>query len=359
MTPSGHSTTNFAVLHNVVSAPDDVVGLAPRVEGHMRRRDFISLVGGAAAWPLAAHAQQPAMPVIGFLQIGAPSSWDFTGFRQGLKEAGYVEGQNLMVEYRWANDDPNRLAELAADLVRRQVRVIVAFGSIVAVRAVMVATSTIPIVFGFGSDPVQQGIVASLNRPGGNVTGMTSLSGELFGKQLGILRELLPNAAHFGVLSNPKAPVHELVAKDVSAAASIIGVTVEVMTASARDEIDAVFARLVNDKRVQGLLVSNDPLFLAARVQLAILAARFVVPAIYPFREQAEAGGLLSYGPDLADRDREVGNYVGRILKGERPVDLPVKQQSKFEFIINLRTAKALGLSISNSMQLLADGVIE
>jgi putative ABC transport system substrate-binding protein len=326
----------------------------------MRRREFITLFGGAmAAWPLPTRAQQSAMPVIGILQIGAPSSWDFTGFRQGLKEAGYVEGQNLTMEYRWANDDPDRLAELAADLVRRQARVIVALGSTLSVRAAKAATNTIPIVFGMGSDPVQLGLVGSLSRPGGNITGMTSLSSELFGKQLGILHELLPQAAHFAVLSNHKSPIHELVVKDAQAAAAVIGMTIEILPASTRDEIDAVFARIANEKDVRGLLVSNDPLYIAARVQLAILAARFVLPAIYPFREQAEAGGLLSYGPDLVDRDRQVGHYVGRILNGERPADLPVLQQSKFEFIINLRTAKAFGFTISNSMQLLADWVIE
>ena len=326
----------------------------------MRRREFITLFGGAmAAWPLPTRAQQSAMPVIGILQIGAPSSWDFTGFRQGLKEAGYVEGQNLTMEYRWANDDPDRLPELAADLVRRQVRVIVALGSTLSVRAAKAVTETTPIVFGMGSDPVQWGLIASLSRPGGNITGMTSLSSELFGKQLGILHELLPQAAHFAVLSNHKSPIHELVVKDAQAAAAVIGMTIEILPASTRDEIDAVFARIANEKDVRGLLVSNDPLYIAARVQLAILAARFVLPAIYPFREQAEAGGLLSYGPDLVDRDRQVGHYVGRILNGERPADLPVLQQSKFEFIINLRTAKAFGFTISNSMQLLADWVIE
>ena len=326
----------------------------------MRRREFITLFGGAmAAWPLPTRAQQSAMPVIGILQIGAPSSWDFTGFRQGLKEAGYVEGQNLTMEYRWANDDPDRLAELAADLVRRQARVIVALGSTLSVRAAKAATNTIPIVFGMGSDPVQLGLVGSLSRPGGNITGMTSLSSELFGKQLGILHELLPQAAHFAVLSNHKSPIHELVVKDAQAAAAVIGMTIEILPASTRDEIDAVFARIANEKDVRGLLVSNDPLYIAARVQLAILAVRFAVPAIYPFREQAEAGGLLSYGPDLVDRDRQVGRYVGRILKGEKPADLPVQQQSKFELAINLLTAKAIGLTIPPSVQSLADKVIE
>ena len=323
------------------------------------RREFIAGLGGAAAWSLEAPAQQPAMPVVGLLQTGAPSTWNFTGFRQGLKDMGYLEGQNLMIEFRWADNDLDRLPELASDLVHRQVRVIVALPGNAAVRAAKAVTNTIPIVFGFGSDPVQQGLVASLNRPGGNVTGMTSLSNELFGKQLGMLHELLPQASHFGFLSNPKTPVHELAVKDVQAAASAMGGTIEVLTASTSGEIDTVFARLVNEKRVQGLLVSNDPLFLVARVQLAILAARFAVPAIYPFREQAEAGGLLNYGPDLADRDRQVGRYVGRILKGEKPADLPVLRQTKFELVINLKTAKALGLTIPETLLATADEVIQ
>jgi putative ABC transport system substrate-binding protein len=325
----------------------------------LRRREFIAALGGAAAWPLTARAQPPAMPVIGLLQSGPPSSWDFTGFRQGLKDTGYVEGRNLAVEYQWANDDLDRLPQLAADLVRHRVRVIVALGSTLAVRAAKAATDTIPIVFGFGVDPVQQGLVASLNRPGGNVTGMASLSNELVGKQLGMLHKLLPQASHFGVLSDPRMPVHEEVVKGAQVAASAIGGTIEVLTASTTGEIDAVFVRIANEKRVQGLLVAPEPPLRGARVQLAILAARFAVPAIYPLREHAEAGGLLSYGPDVAVRDREVGRYVGRILKGEKPADLPVQQQSKFEFVINLQTAKAIGLTIPAQMQSLADKVIE
>jgi putative ABC transport system substrate-binding protein len=326
----------------------------------MKRRDFITLLGGAAAaWPLAARAQQPAMPVIGLLQSGAPSSYNLSGFHLGLKDAGYVEGQNLAIEYRWANDDPGRLPELAADLVRRQVRVIVAIASALSAEAAKAATSTIPIVFGIGGDPVQLGLVASLNRPGGNVTGINSLAVELVGKRLGILHELLPQAAHFGLLGNPKSAVHESVVKDARAAALAIGRTIEVLNASTSREIDAVFARLADEKRVHGLLVSNDPFLFAQRVPLAILAARYAVPAIYPFREQADAGGLLSYGPSLANRDREVGHYVSRILNGGRPADLPVQQESKFELVINLRTARLLGLTVSNSMQLLADEVIE
>ena len=310
-----------------------------------------------AAWPVVARAQQPAMPVIGLLQIGAPSSYSFAGLRQGLKEAGYVEGQNLAVEYRFANDDPGRLPELAADLVRRRVRV--SWPLLPPPGAARVATSTIPTVFGNGGDPLRQG-VASLNRPGGNVTGMTSMSGELIGKQFRTFHDLLPKAEYFGVLSNHKNPAsHEPFIRDVKAAASAIGCTIEVLTASTSDEIDSVFAHLAEEKRVQGILVSNDPFFLARRVQLAILAARYSVPAIYPFREQGEAGGLMSYGPNLADRDREVGHYVGRILKGEKPADLPVQQATKLELVINLKTAKALGLTIPETLLAIADEVIQ
>jgi putative ABC transport system substrate-binding protein len=326
----------------------------------LHRREFITLLGSAAAWPLVAWAQRTEMPVIGLLQSGPPSSWDFTGFRQGLKDTGYVEGPNLRVEYQWANDDPGRLPELAADLVHRRVRVIVTLGSNVAARAAKAATDTIPIVFGFGFDPVQQGLVASLNRPGGNVTGMTSLGNALVGKQLGMLHELLPQASHFGVLSDPKAgPAHELTIKDAQDAASAIGGSIDVLTASTSREIDAAFARIANEKRVQGLLVGSRSFLLAARVQLAILAARYVVPAIYPFREAAEAGGLLSYGPNLVDRDREVGRYVGRILKGEKPADLPVMQPTQFELVVNLKTARALGLTVPPTLLALANEVIE
>jgi putative tryptophan/tyrosine transport system substrate-binding protein len=251
------------------------------------------------------------------------------------------------------------MPELAADLARRKVRVIANLGSATATRAARDATNTIPIVFGFGVDPVKQGLVASLNQPGGNVTGIISRSDELFGKQFGIMHELLPQASHFGFLANPKSMVHEKVVSDTQAAAGALGQTVEILDARTSADIDAVFAHIGNEKRVQGLLVSNDPLFIGQRVQLAVLTARYAVPAVYPFRKQTEAGGLLSYGPNLADRDRQVGVYVGRILHGENPGDLPVQQMSKFELIINMKTAKALGLIIPNSLQLLADEVIE
>ena len=323
----------------------------------MRRRELIALLGSAVAgWPFAARAQQPAMPVIGLLQIGTPTSWDLTGFRQGLKDAGYVEGQNLAIEYRFANDDPARLSVLADDLVHRQVRVIVCISSALAVRAAKDATNTIPIVFGYGIDPVKQGVVASFNHPGGNVTGAISRTNELFGKQVGILHELLPQAVHFGVLASSRSTIHETIVKETQAAASAIGGTIEVLDVSTSSEIDEAFARLGNEKKMQGLLVTNDPIFVTLRVQLA---ARYAVPVISPFRQIVEAGGLLSYGPNLAERDRQAALYVGRILNGENPADLPVQQMSKFELMVNMKTAKVLGLKVPPTVLALADELIE
>jgi putative ABC transport system substrate-binding protein len=326
----------------------------------MQRRDFIKIVAGSAIiWPLAARAQQPTLPVIGLLQIGTPSGYDLSGFRQGLKDVGYVEGENLAIEYRFANDDPARLSALASDLVGRQVRVIAVLVSGLAARAVKDATNTIPIVFGYGADPVKQGLVANLNRPGGNATGIISLGNELYSKQLGILHELLPQATHIAVLANPQGLIYESIVNDTRAATSAIGQTIEILNASTDTEIDAVFMRLRDEKSAQGLLVTNDPFYIARRVQLAILAARYAVPTIYPYREMAEAGGLLSYGSNLAERDRQAGIYVGRILKGEKPADLPVQQMSKFELVINSKTAKGLGLAIPPGVLAIADEVIE
>jgi putative tryptophan/tyrosine transport system substrate-binding protein len=326
----------------------------------MQRRDFIKIVAGSAIiWPLAARAQQPTLPVIGLLQIGTPSGYDLSGFRQGLKDVGYVEGENLAIEYRFANDDPARLSALASDLVGRQVRVIAVLVSGLAARAAKDATNTIPIVFGYGADPVKQGLVANLNRPGGNATGIISLGNELYSKQLGILHELLPQATHIAVLANPQGLIYESIVNNTRAATSAIGQTIEILNASTDTEIDAVFMRLRDEKSAQGLLVTNDPFYIARRVQLAILAARYAVPTIYPYREMAEAGGLLSYGSNLAERDRQAGIYVGRILKGEKPADLPVQQMSKFELVINSKTAKALGLAIPPGVLAIADEVIE
>jgi putative tryptophan/tyrosine transport system substrate-binding protein len=324
----------------------------------MKRREFITLLGGAAAWPVTAGAQQPVMPVIGVLHIATPFVYSLAGFRQGLKEAGYVEGQNVAVEYRWANNEVNHLPELATDLVRRRVNVIVALASGQAAVAAKAATTTIPIVFGHGADPVQLGLVASMNRPGGNVSGVISMSGELGGKQIGLLHELLPRASRFAILIKPDNPAGEGLIKDAQAAASAIGRQLEVFTASTNSGIDAAVASLVQ-KRAEALLVTTDPLFNDRRVQLVTLTARHAIPVIYPFREYAEAGGLMTYGPNLADRDRQVGVYTGRILKGEKPADLPIMRSSKFEFIINLQTAKLLGIDVPPSLLAVADEVIE
>jgi len=324
----------------------------------MRRRDFFTLLGGAvAAWPFAAQAQQ-LMPLIGMLEAGPPNSWDFTGFRQGLKDAGYLESQNLAIEYRWADGNENRLREMAAELVQRKIAVIVTLGSAPAASAAMGATSSIPIVFGYGGDPIKLDHVKSINKPGGNVTGMTSLSGELAGKQLGILRELLPQAERFGFLDNPRSVTYAHRLKDSQIAANVAGLTVEVLLAASGVEIDRIFANL-EEKRMHGLIVGPNPIFFAQRSQIVQAAARSVIPAIYSFREYVQAGGLMSYGPSLSERDREVGHYVGRILKGEKPGDLPIVQSAKFELVLNAKTAKALHLVIPNSMQLLADEVIE
>jgi len=276
------------------------------------------------------------------LAFGTPTSYDLEAYREGLKEAGYVEGQNLAIEYRFANDDPFRLSELASDLVRSRVRVIVAVASGLAVRAAKDATNAIPVVFGYG-----------------NITGVISLAEALYGKQLGIMHELLPHAIHFGVLANPNSTLRELIVKDTQTAASALGLTVEILDAGSDDDIDALFKRLGEEKQVQAMLITNDPFFIGRRERLAALAARYALPSIYPFREMAEAGGLLSYGPSLASRDRQAALYVARILKGESPADLPVVQVNKFELVINQKVAKALGLSFANSMQLLADEVIE
>jgi len=293
------------------------------------------------------------------MAAGAPSSYDLSGYRQGLKDAGFVEGKNLLIEYRWGNDDPALMSAQADDLVRRRVQVIVAAASGLVAHAAQKATGTIPIVFGFGIDPVQQGLVTSLNHPGGNVTGVTSRASELFGKQISLFHELVPQATRVGVLANSVSVQLAAVTHDSQSAASALGLSADILTVATAADIDGLFARLAAEKRIEGLIVSNDPLFIAQRVQLATLAAQHALPAIYPFREMAVAGGLMSYGPNLAERDREAGRYVGRILRGEKPGDLPVEQMSKFALVINMKAARALGLPVSNSLQLLADEVIE
>ena len=320
----------------------------------MRRREFITLVGGAAAtWPLAARAQQP-LPVIGFLATGAI---ELAGFREGLRETGYVEGQNVAFEYRSAEIERGRLPELAADLVRRRVAVIVAVSSS-ATLAAKPLTTTIPIIFLTSRDPVQDGLVASLSRPGGNVTGFTGMSQELTGKRLGLLRELLPGATRFAVLIDRNGPNAPLNTRNAQAATMALGRQIEVLTAGTDRDIDTAFATLLQ-KRVDALVVDPNSVFDVHRAQIVTLAARHAVPVIYPSRADAEAGGLMSYGSSFADLVRQVGIHVGRILKGEKPADLPVQRAIKFEFIINLKTAKALGLTVPPTLLAIADEVIE
>ena len=327
----------------------------------MRRREFITLLGCAAvACPRAALAQS-SVPVIGFLNSGTPHDYapQLAGFRQGLREIGYTEGQNVAIEFRWAETQYDRLPGLAADLVRRQVAVIVATGSAVSAIAAKSATATIPIVFTLGGDPVQVGLVASLNRPGGNVTGVSLFNSTLAAKRLELLHELVPAARVIAMLINPANPNIESVTRAVEAEAPRIGLQIVVLKASSAAEIETAFGTLSQHK-VEAVLVGGDAAFDTSwRNQIIELAARYAVPAIYNWRDIALAGGLASYGSSFAEGYRLAGIYTGRILRGERPADLPVQQPTKFEFVINLKTAKTLGLTISNQMQLLADEVIE
>jgi putative ABC transport system substrate-binding protein len=327
----------------------------------MRRREFITLLGGvAAAWPLAARAQQAAMPVIGFLDSTSPDSYAdrLRGFRQGLKDTGYVEGETVAIEYRWAENQIDRLPELAAELVRRQIAVIVA-GAPPSTFAAKAATTTIPIVFGVGVEPVQAGLVASLARPGGNLTGINFFSTELAGKRLELLRELVPAAIRVAVLVNPaNAAIAESTLRDVEAAARAMGLQIHVLNANSSREIDAAYTTFVRE-RPDALFVSSSPFFTSRRVQLAQLAARHALPAIYAVRDYAEAGGLISYGASLRDAYHQMGVYTGRILKGAKPADLPVVQASKFELVINAQTARMLGLDVPPSLLARADEVIE
>jgi ABC-type uncharacterized transport system substrate-binding protein len=326
----------------------------------MRRREFITLLGGGAvAWPLAARAQQPAMPVIGYLNNGSPESdaSRLTGLRRGLNEIGYVEGRNFVIEYRWAGNQADRLPALAADLVQLRVTVIVAAGLLPALAA-KAATTSIPIVFNVAADPVQLGLVASLNRPGGNLTGTNSLIGELGAKGLAVLHELMPSIATIGFLENPNNPVSGLMRRDVLAAAPVVGLKVQILKAGTDREIDAAFVSLVQ-AQTGALLVGNDPLFNSRIEQLVALAARHAIPTMYSWREFVVAGGLISYGLSLIENYRQTGLYTGRILKGEKPVDMPVMQTTKLELAINLKTAKALGLDVPPSLLSIADEVIE
>jgi ABC-type uncharacterized transport system substrate-binding protein len=326
----------------------------------MRRREFISLLGGAVAVrPLAAHAQQPAIPVVGFLFAGPPEpdgAIVAAAFRKGLGETGYVEGRNVTIEYRWAEDQNDRLPALAADLVRRRVAVIATPNNIAATFAAKAATTTIPIVFSAAVDPVQTGLVASLNRPGGNITGVTSMNVELGAKRLGLLREMVPGAARFAVLINPNFPAAESAVTDLKAAAATIGRQIEVLYAGTNRDIETAFASL-GQKRIDALLFGNNlPL---SNVQLGMLAASHAVPAIHFSRAFAEGGGLMSYGTNLDDQAHQVGLYTGRVLKGEKPADLPVMQAIRFDFVINLKAARALGLEIPPGLLAIADAVIE
>jgi putative ABC transport system substrate-binding protein len=324
----------------------------------LRRRDFITLLGGAAVWPLAARAQQPAMPVIGFLSPVLQNEELLRGFRQGLKEAGFVEGENVSILYRSAENQMDRLPALADDLARRRVAVIVAIGQS-STFAMKAATTTIPIVFVAGEDPARLGLVASLARPGGNLTGINIFAAELVAKRLQLLREMVPTAARVAVLVDPASTtITEATLREVEPAARAMGLQVQVLHASNGREIGAAFATFVRE-RPDALFVSIGPLFTARRVQLATLAARHMVPMTSGNRQITEIGGLMSYGANIADAYHQVGVYVGRILKGEKPADLPVVQSSKFELVINGETAQMLGLAVPPSLLAIADEVIE
>jgi putative tryptophan/tyrosine transport system substrate-binding protein len=326
----------------------------------VKRREFITLFGGALAWPMAARAQRAAMPVVGFINPGSPDALTFIlrAFRQGLKDAGYVEGENVAVEYRWGENQIERLPELTADLVRRQVAVIAA--PITAVLAAKAVTTTIPIVFVSGEDPVRLGLVASLARPGGNMTGVNIFANELVAKRLELLRELVPGAARVALLVNPTNPATaDTTSREVQAAARDIGLQVQVLNASTGREIDVAFATISSRDRLDALFVAGDPLFTNRRVQLVLLTTRHALPTTYAGRQFPEIGGLMSYGASLTDAWRQVGVYSGRILKGAKPAELPVVQSTKFELVINAQAARVLGLEMSPSLLARADEVIE
>jgi putative tryptophan/tyrosine transport system substrate-binding protein len=328
---------------------------------NVRRREFITLLASAAAaWPPVARAQQASMPVIGILHPGSPEATAkyVASLRKGLAEAGYVEGRNIAIEYRWGHNDTRRLPELASDLISRRVVVIVTPGGVAAALAAKAATTTIPIVFVIGADPVQAGLVASLNRPGGNITGISSMNTGLAAKQLGLLHQLLRRDARFAVLVNPGNPQTPSALAEVQAAASAMGQQFEAVTAATYRDIGPAVGGAVQ-KRADALLIIADPLFASRPVQLATLAARHALPAIYALREFAEAGGLMSYGSNFTELFRQAGTYAGRILKGEKPADLPILQATKFELVVNLQTAEALGIEVPATLLATADEVIE
>jgi putative ABC transport system substrate-binding protein len=327
----------------------------------VKRRDFITLLGGAAgAWPLAARAQQARTPVIGFLSSGSQQSdiWRLVEFRRGLGETGYVEGRNVMSQFRWAEEEYDRLPRLAAELARSQPSVIVAVGGPAAALAAKAASTTIPIVFTIAGDPVKLGLVASVNRPGGNATGITTLFGSVAAKQLETLHEMLPKATLIGCLLNPKNPNAVTGKEEAYEAARTLGLRLQVENAGNEHEIDAAFAAFVRG-RVDALLVITDPVFNSRPQQFAALAARHALPAIYAYREFAAAGGLITYGSNLTEPWYLAGGYAGRILKGEQPADLPVQQNTKIQLVINLKTAMALGLEVPPTLLARADEVIE
>jgi ABC-type uncharacterized transport system substrate-binding protein len=328
----------------------------------MNRREFIALLGGAAAaWPLAARAQQPAMPVIGFLHTASPGPYAHlvNAYRAGLKEKGFVEGQNITIEYRWADGQFDRLAALADDLVQRQVRLIAALGGSASTLAAKKATETIPIVFSSGEvDPVRSGLVVSLNRPGGNVTGVNPMTGMLSAKRLELLHELVPNAQVIGYVANSANPNFQAQTKDIQDAARTLGLELYSLTARSEGELDTAFSAF-GQRRVGAVFVANDPFFFAQREQIVTLAARYSLPASYYTREFVTGGGLMSYAASFADAYRLAGTYSGRILQGENPADLPVVQSVKFELVINLATARTLGIMVPQTLLVAADEVIE
>ena len=327
----------------------------------MKRREFITLLSGAAAaWPIAARAQQPAIPVVGLLHLGSPEANVnvMAAFRRGLAETGYVEGRNVAIEFRWAHNDTARLPELAADLVRNRVAVIATPGSVASALAAKDATATIPIVFNTGADPVEVGLVASLNKPGGNITGVSYMNTELAAKRLGMLHELLPKAARFAVLVERNNPSNDAMVTDLRAAAASLGRDIEVVAAATGNDIIPAFTSLVQ-KRVDAMLTSPATLLYDRRIQVLALAARYTLPVIYPSREWVEAGGLMSYGSSFTDQNRQAGIYTGRVLKGEKPANLPILRATRFELVINMQIANALGMEVPATLIARADEVIE